>query len=1355
MVYISRHLSYVDLVEGERQTVTEADLADVQPPAVILGEPGMGKSGLLKNLAAQDSKFELISALALKRRQAAFASGKIVLVDGLDELPGARDEDPIQDVLTKLAELGSPPFFLSCRANDWRDVAKESIREDYGREPVEYRIAPLTEAEAVTFLSVTHGEDAARDFVATMEKQGVSEFYGNPLTLQLIDRVLARGGVLPLDRADLFSRASDLLRQEQNPRRPYSPLSSLSKVEALGALGAACAALILTGSEAINVGAQGATQEGDLHLSEVAALPGAGALGVALSATIFERRDGGGDRLVPFHKTMAEYLAASWIAGQTDHASGRRLLAMMTYQGGVPASLRGVHAWLAYFSPVLRPTVIAADPYGVLRYGDAAYLAPVDARLLIRALERLSTVDPWFAFGDDRHHRAPALTQAGMVDELRRVLLAPQSAFQLKSILLLALPGSEAAPDLLPDLEAIFMSPQPAEEPESGAHSGFTFHERSAAFDVLVEHLPRKIWSAKVETLMLRPGEDDRRLAVETITAVGSEHFTPELIARAAMAYAGLLDEANALRKGVSAFGDLYILSRAVPVHQVGAVLDAMVAQAPPTKNLSWRAAYEFSGFVDFVLAKALDAGPVDALRALGWLRLIAKHDRSEAEAVKAIQQRLLTDAALRRAIQRQIVLVEAAASQSIDWVWSLHETNPALAFTDEDVVEILTSANLPDLSDSHTRETWQRLVAERRNQKGLPSTIAAAARAMAQGDADLEAFVDKLDQPHVPDWVRKEKIRKWRSRAKDRRLFERRRIAYFKLRPQIAEGSWTGLSQAADVYFARFSDVDREASPRERLMAWIGEDLAELMLAGFEAALHRVDLPLPETIGEKYVEGRTWRTTSMLMAGACERGLAGRDLEDLTEDVVVAIAAGEILDHTPDTLGKMLRAQLAKWFRTRPAAWERTWRLALEPQLRVRKDHVMGLHRLVRPKNPATRVLELVAEWLERFTDLPTIVEAELLDALSREGRWETLKALADARETLGYRDDDHRLVWLAITFFADFEASKTRLEATAAAHPNLFWTIRRRGWPSESRGRGRTLGVEPLAWLVRTFRGPFPSTSRPMGSSSGDENAWDATDFLQAMIRRLAADPSDEAVTALATLRDGPADGYEAFLKNACAQQLRARRDASFAPLSLDQVSAVLSGRAPTSAADLQALVLDALATVQGRMNRDAEGQVEMFHGSDGPKDEEACRDALAILLRDLVGHGVVVTSEDRAPNDKRADMVFSLNQLRLPLEAKGQWHDKLWVAANEQLDAYYAIEYRARNLGIYLVFWFGPDVPETKRLQSPGRGVSRPETAEALREALVARVAEHRRGQIAVVVLDVSRQVGANLIPTAPAT
>lgn len=1354
MLYIARHLSFVDPVEGERKTVTEADLANVRPPAVILAEPGMGKSGLLKNLAGQDPKFEMISALALKRRRVAFAPGKIVLVDGLDELPGARDQDPIQDVLSKLAELGGPPFFLSCRANDWRDVAKESIREDYGREPVEYRLAPLSGAEAIAFLSDKHGETAARGFVATMDQQGVSEFYGNPLTLQLIDRVLVEGGAVPVDRADLFARASDLLRQEQNRQRAYSPLSSLSRAEALGALGAACAALILTGSEAINVGAQGATQEGDLHLSEVAALPGAGVLGVALSANIFERREGGGDRLAPFHKTMAEYLAASWIAEQADSASGRRLLAMMTYQGGVPASLRGVHAWLAYFSPTLRPAVIAADPYGVLRYGDTAYLAPDDAKLLIRALDGLSAVDPWFAFSEDRHYRAPALTQAGMVEELRRVLLAPQSAFQLKSILLLALPSSEAAPGLLPDLEAIFMSPEPEDETVGGAHPGYTFHERSAAFDVLVEHVARDTWPAKVEALMLRPGEDDRRLAIDTITGAGVEHFTPDLIARAAMAYTGLLDEANAPRASVNSFGDLYILSRAVPADQASLVLDAIVARAPPARDLSWRAAYEFSGFVDYQLSQALASGPVDPVRALGWLRLVGRRHRGESEAVQVIQQRLLDDAALRRAIQCQIVLVEASTAQSVDWVWNLYDVNPALALTEEDVLTILTPANLPDLSDPHTRETWQRLVADRRGMKGLPPAIAAAARAMAQGDTELHAFVDKIDQPNVPDWMKNDKIRKWRSRAKARKQLERRRAIFFNLRPQIAEGAWTGLGQAGDVYFCRYSDFRREDSPRQRLISWVGEDLADPMLQGFEAALHRSDHPLPETIGEKYLEDRRWKTTTMMMAGACERALAGQDLEDLSEDVVVSIAAGEILDHTPDTLGKALRTQLARWFRTRPSAWERTWRLALEPQLRARRAHVVGLHRFVRPRNPDPRVLDIVAEWLERFTDLPTLVEAELLDALSREGRWDTLRALARARETLGYRDDEHRLVWLAIVFFADFEANKARLESAAADHPNLFWTIRRRGWPSESRGRSRNLGIEPLAWLVRTFRGPFPSTSRPTGSSSGDENGWDATEFLHTIMRRLAADTSDEAVAALAELRDAAADGYEPFLKNACAQQLRARRDASFAPLALDQVSAVLSRRGPTSAADLQALVLDALETVQSRMNRDAEGQVELFYGPDGPKGEEACRDALAILLRDVPGHGVVITSEDRAPSDKRADMVFSLNQLRLPLEAKGQWHDKLWVAANEQLDAYYAIEWRARNLGIYLVFWFGPDVPESKRLQSPGRGQARPETAKALREALVARVAEHRRGQIAVVVLDVSRRTGADLIPAAPA-
>jgi hypothetical protein len=1348
MVYVERQLSYYDATDGRRITVPQARLIAWTTPVIILGEPGMGKSGLLKALAFRDPKFELVSATALKRRRVPVAPGKVLLIDGLDELPGAQEQDPVQDVLEKLADLGGPPFFLSCRANDWRDVAKQSIREDYGREPFEFRLSAFGEEEAVDFLKARHGETVARDLIKRMDDQGIGEFYGNPLTLQLIDRLATSHKGLPLDRAELFLRASDDLRQEQNPERPRSLLASLSKDQALDAAGAACAALILTGSEAINLGAQGATLDGDLALSDVTALPVAGALGVVVSSMLFERRDGG-DRVAPFHRAMAEFLAARWLSSRVDNASARRLLALMSHQGGIPASVRGVHAWLAYFSPEMRSAVILADPFGVLRYGDATYLTPSEASHLLRALEDLSEADPYFASDDGRRHRAPALTQLGMADELRRVLMAPQSAFQLKSILLLALPRTEAAPLLAADLETILMTAEP-DRGSFGGHPNFTFHERRAAFDVLLELWPRDSWSERLEILFRRRSEDDRRLAVEAIPAIGTEHFEPMMIARAALAHTGLLPGADGPRSVVESYGDLHILSRAIEDDQVPRVLDGLVVLSPATKGIDWRAAYEFSGFVDQLTMRALKLDLVRAEQLLGWCRLIKDRNGGEKEARDFINIFLRNTASVRRAIQRHIVLVEAPIRQTIDWVWRLHEIHPALSFTEEDVLDLLAAADFPDLIDEHARETWRRLVAQAGTTLGLPHDVRVLARAMAAGDTELETFLAEIDRKRIPDWQRKEKIRQWRKQSRDRRYYERRRHSFQALELKIAEGSWMGLANPADVYLNRYADLLHDASPRERLIAWIGEDLAELMLAGFEASLHRADHPSPREIGESYANGKRFRSTSLLLAGVGERALAGRDLEDLSEDVVVSVAMGQILESVPEKVGTALKDALDRWFKTRPAARERTWRLALEPQFQARRDNVLGLYPLVRAPHGDLLATKLAVDWLERYPELSAFVEAELLDHLSRRGEWTTLKALLKAREILGYRDDDHRLLWSAIAFFVDFEARRAALETLATEQPNLFWTIRRRGWPTDEQGRGRVLGLDQLAWLVLTFREAFPATERPSGSSSGDTNPWDASDFLRGLVRRIAGDTSDPAVSILAALRDEVADDYRPFLKNACAQQLKARREAGFKPSNLDALSFVLRNQSPTSVADLQALAIDTLALVQSRMNRDAVDQVSMFYDGAVPKSEEDCSKSVVILLRDLIGHGIDTTPEYPMPGDNRADIVLALNDFRLPIEAKGQWHKKLWVAASEQLDAFYAIEWRARGYGIYLVFWFGSEVPDQKKLRSPGRGVRRPDTPEALKAALTARIPEHRRGQITIVVLDVSRKLGSSLVP-----
>lgn len=1363
MTYIQRRLSYVD-ADGKASEVDEATLASWCEPTIILGEPGMGKTELLRALAERESGFVYVTAKALLRVQEPYPDGQVVVIDGLDELPAIQEHDPIVDVLTKLMALGRPAFFLSCRAADWRSVALHEIRSDYGHTPVELTLSPLSQSDAIAYLAVKHGSTQAKVMVEALSERGLDEFYGNPLTLELIGRLADRPEGLPNSRAELFRLASDNLRAEQNPHRPRSKLASLSSEAALDAAGAACAALLLTGSEAIGVGAQGALSPGDIHISEIAALPGGARIEVLVSSILFRRRDGV-DRVAPFHRALAEYLGARWLARRVADSSAKRLLALITFQGGVPASLRGLHAWLAHFDARLASIVIATDPYGVLRYGDAVHLTPTAAREMLTALEHLSQIDPWFRAEDWTRHTAPGLTQVTMTGELRRVLTSPASNFHLKSLILAALSKSDAATRLAPDLETLLWTPQPP-RPASPRHqtdgneSGSmevdedeaidpeederfpTFHERSAAFDILAELSPNRDWSDLVETFSQRPGEDDRRLAVEALETIGCERFDVKLIARAALAFLGLLPGADAHYRFVDTIGPLHLLSYRIDDRQVVGVLDALAVLSPATKAISWECRYQYTGFVDHLIARALALGaPIRPLQLLNWLRLVHDRHGHELEDRQAIYRRLVDDTTLRRAIQHHLIFIEQRTQPLEDRVWRLADEHHGLVLQLGDIEALLTAPELR-LDEPEMRALWRRLVAHGRTQQGLPPSLRALTDGQAQGDAELVEFLVTIDRKHIPDWQRREKIRRWRANAVRRRRHEKDRQDQLAHVDEILAGDWRRLFNPARAYLDHFQDLARKTAPQERLKAWLGEPLADRVLDGFKALLVRQDVSSASEIAEVYGSRRRPNIIFPLLAGALARLANGDNFDDLPEDVVVAIAIGEIQEHiSEDAGGKTLKAALDSWFKTRPSAFEQFTRLLLEPQLRTVRDHIMGLHAVLHNKPAGDLVTRLAVEWLQRFDDIAPSAEIELLDHLCKQGEWSSLRLLLADREARGYRDQEHRFLWRAVAFFADFAAYQAVLDAEAQAHPDFFWTLKSRNWPEDETGKAPTLSLEQLTWVVRTFRPLYEKRHRPMGPHGGGHNGWDASEFLEWVIRRIATKTNDAAVLALAALRDERDDGYRPFIQNAAAQQLKARREAGFTPPSLAQVATVLAKQGPTSVADLQAIVLDALERVQSRMNRDDADQASMFYDAGKPKNEEACRDSLVILLRESVGSGIDTVPERLMPKGKRADIVFACHDLRLPIEAKGQWHKDLWTAAIDQLDAFYTIEWRARGIGIYVVFWFGSDVPASKKLSPPGRGKTRPDTAKALEADLIQRLPEHRRGEIAIVVLDVS--------------
>lgn len=1345
-IHISRTLSYID-ASGDPQVVEEAKLGDLPPPLVVLGEPGMGKTWLLKT-HAKAKAFNFITARAFLRSRSAELSKdrtKVWVIDALDEVASAQGYEPVQSVLGKLAEIGRPPFILSCRSADWQGaIAKYDINEDYGIEPLTLQLDPLSRDDAWRALVEALGDEAAaRETIKGLVERGLEPLYGNPLTLSLVAELTKRNGKLPDTRAGLFRQACDLLWREKNSKHRQAPLSNLSEAVALDAAGAACAALILTGSESISLESSGNVQDGDLRAAEIAALPGAEALKAVLHSRLF-RRPGGGDRMAPLHRTMAEYLGARWLAARFATASRRRIFSLLHFRDGVPASLRGLHAWLAHFNPDIAEQVIETDPYGVLRYGDADRLTPLQGAAMLRSLKQLSVDHPYFRSGDWTRYSARGLAQASLADEVRALALEPNTSYQLRTVLMDALKGSPAAALIKADLLNALMD---------DSKRSLGRDARGSIADILISLKETEHdWPAIVETMSNSKSPVSRYLALDIIVAVGPQACSAQAIAHAVLAHTGRLKGLPSMSRRTDVTGPLYTLARQIPVAQIAGVLDAYIAQSPTDKPTDRNIEYALNDFITTLITRRLAGASPDPVDLLRWIRI---HSGSYmgGEKRKGIREWMMAHHDVRRAIQTHVLFVEKDDDDVWGRAWSLNRLDAALAPDFGDVAALLDSTHLTPLSKASVKRKWQAVVQLAAHADGLPADVSDKAGAQAAGDAELEDFLHKLCNRPRPAWELEQERREATEARRRKRDWVKHRADYASREAQVRSGHLQGVHQLAMAYIGRFADLnDASEDPRDRLRQWLGEDLLEAALAGFEAVLHRDDLPGSQKIAESYAESRNWPYIYPILVGLLERVKTGRGLDGVPVDVLISGRLGMEWETLGDgDENQALCDPLDTWLVTRPVTYEAYIRLLIEPQLRKPREvnHVNSLYQLARREDAANLVTPLASEWLSAFPGMPAEAEIELVDHLTRFRAWGRLRAAATERKALGYLDDEHRLLWLSAGFLVDFEATRADLDDAVKVHPTLLWHLRSRGGlnrfdPSDS-------GVLPrAAWLVLAFRKTFPARGRPSGSYSGDTNAWDASDFVHGTINAIASDLSDEAAALLVALRDCPKDSYSESLRNAVSVQAQARREEAFAPATLAELATVIASDRPRTMEDLRAMVLDALETLQARIKGDDFNTVERFYDAGSPLDEGGCRDVVGGLLRDALRHGIQQTPERLMPAMKRADLAYQIDALQLPVETKGQWHPKLWTAANAQLDELYTSEWRAGGTGIYLVFWFGADASTNRKLKGPPKGTRCPSTPEGLQAALTETIPEHRRSDLSVVVLDLTRSPAAKRYP-----
>jgi hypothetical protein len=931
---------------------------------------------------------------------------------------------------------------------------------------------------------------------------------------------------------------------------------------------------------------------------------------------------------------------------------------------------------------------------------------------MFAALRALSRENPRFRAWS--RYRLAGLVQKDLLPDVVEVLTAPDVEFGLRLLVLQALEGStlvselsEILTSMVVDATAVF-----ATRSEAG--------ERLAGLDLGTD------WSGIVDQLGAQNTADSVRLASELMDDVGFDRFSDAQILAVSLSMMSQSDRAVGVYAG---------LQRNLPDGRIDALLSGIASAAMDMEDRRARPGYSAITDLAFgLLARRLAMGQLDAETVWTWMRPFDNGGSMYRQSRKTVAELLASDAPLRQAIQRHVLLDLPGDKNVWQRAWRLNERSVGLNPTEDDILALLEA-----LTDDDPR--WRDVVRLAAHSDDKGETVRAAAARFVVGDPEGESWLVELPHPEVPEWELKEQTRR---RARERKRdadWAKHRADFTKGIEALRRGDYGLTLGPAKAYLKLFYDMGDDATDGPgRLEEWLGPEIRDACLEGFEAFLLLTPpKPTATEIAASYAENRRWEAGYIITAALGERLRTGRGFDDLTDERLMAGLFEVRHTRVDDHAGlKGLDTELVTIVRRR-GIWEAAQRLYFETQVSKGRPHVDGLYALMRDAADAPLATALAIEWLDRFPAMSSETELELLDHLlsTPKGR-DALSLLVPLRLDLDGLDPDRRKTWETIGLILRFEETRAALEGSEAVTPDHFWHLRARLRNDRDGRPPPRLTAGQLAWMIGTFRTLLPLWHRPEGVTSGDDNEWDASEFIIALVNRLGDDVSSEAMEGLAALRDGPEDGYTDTLRVAAAEQRRKRVEADWSPPDLATIATTVSDEKPTTSPQLQAILLEELEVIQAELQGSDVDWYRDFYDGAAPRKEDDCRNSILKMLRPLP-FDIQAAPEGHLADDKRADIMCTLGDLMVPIEVKGQWHPELWFAADKQLDRLYVNDWRAER-GIYLVLWFGPGA--SKRPMPPPAGVPPPQTPQALQAALTAQSATTREGRNQVVVLDLTR-------------
>ena len=1305
-----------------------------EPAYVLLGDPGAGKTTAFESecmALGEDAYFVTArDFIALDLNSHPEWREKTLFVDGLDEVrAGSFDvRTPFDEIRRRLDALGRPRFRLSCRTADWLGGNDrrhlKSVSPEAGVTVL--RLDPLSETEVVEILAARRDIVDPGEFVRTARERGVYGLLENPQTLNMLADVVGGGRGWPDSRRETFEMACSEMVQEQNEEHHAvsEPEGLPPPDRLLDAAGRLCAVQLLSGIAGYSLRTNQANRDYPTLDRCEHAFPEMPRW--LVRTKLFKAESV--DHFVPIHRHIAEFLGARHLARLIEGGlPARRLLALITGEDGIVVTeMRGLSAWLAAHCRESRAELIDRDPIGVGQYGDVGEFSIHEKRALLRALHReasrLGTTRVAVGFG--------AIATPDMADTLRQVLTDSSrsekhqvfTAFVLR--VLLNVEPQECLSEILHGIVH-----------DDTLWSGIN----CLALDAFVRCQETQNRTSELKVLLdnIRNGavsDPDYELTGTLLGLLYPGDVPPSEVLDY-LTLEGNLD----LGGRYWSFWENGLPGKSTD-ENVAQLLDNLWQELPrlqPALERRW-----LRHLPEKLLIRGLEAygDGLDTERLYAWLGVGAFAWSPELTRIRSwlkqrpeVQKKIILEGLDRYRGTGRVEIYAYSVKTRLFGVlpadfgrWCL-EQSVAMAESKPEVAGYLFEESI----DSHRHQ---------KNDADLSLEL-------LKKNADLShVFKTKLDIYLSSASTPPEEPHRLDRYVEERRKQKEEWLNYIRSNQSVLlenQAAPAVLHRMAKVYFGENFHPNFEWGPLAVEKSVHGDErLTDIVLQGLQSSILRSDIPDVDEILELYRQSRMSYLHLPFLAGLAEHVRTtlqdpARWSESRIRKAVAFYYCAPHGDYRPEWYGRLLR--------TCPEIVADIQVKFADSAFRSGHESVYKLWELAHDGEHAQVARYAVLPLLQAFPTRCKLKQIRdlrhLLWAALQHADKSPLRELVERKLSRASMNAPQHVQWLAAgivvapnshqdplnEFVQGKEGRSRHLAAFFSSDDPLPFSL----------GKLEISVVDLLIRRVGSCVGP----SDWAGANGTVTAAKNPSDLVKQLIGHLAASSNEVAGNILGGLCAEPElSRWHYELSHAREAQRVIWRDTHYCHPSIDQVRITLNGGAPANAGDLAALVAYRLDEIGDQIRTGNTDDWRQYWNEDhgrpcSPRHENFCRDAILSDLRQRLPQGVDAQREGQYARDRRADIRVSCRDFQVPVEIKKNGHPNLWRACRTQLVEQYTRDPATDGFGIYLVFWFGPQIAP----RSPS--ATRPANPHELQESLKGTLSEEEARKISINVIDVS--------------